>query len=380
MDFPLVTPSEQNPGLGRGCAVRVDALCLARLDALRLLKRNTQALSTHSRGLLVLSNAVTKRCLCTLGLDLVLALVAFAMGNKTDVLAVECGDEVIPVRDLDTAVAVRLVGLGEHVGLNLLKQHGDLLGDVVDVDSATCVVLVVYVTARGRNNTLLGILGTELDTKRNTLELPVVELPSGGVALTVVGLDADTSLDQAVVNALDLAVQLFLSLRSHLGVDANGDEDDLDLGDAGRNNHTTVVTVGQDHDTDGASSETPRVLPYVNVLGLAALLGVGVLYGNVEHLGEVLSKHVRCGGLDTTSGGGDETLDCCCVISSGKLLVDCLGTLDDRNRQQVLVDLGVPLKDLQDLFISLLLGQVGCVTLLPQELTRSNEWHRVCRR
>ena len=82
--------------------------------------------------------------------------------------------------------------------------------------------------------------------------------------------------------------------------------------------------MGQDHDTDGTGGQAPRVLPDVNVLCLAALLGVGVLNCDVEHLGEVLSKAVRCGGLDTTTSGRDESFDCRCVIGTGELFVDGL--------------------------------------------------------
>ena len=107
--------------LGRSLAIRVDALGLAGLDTLGLVEGNAQTLCTHGRSLLVFGNAISECCTRTLRLDLVFTLVALAVGNKNDVLAVQGGDEVIPVGKLDTVVPVSLVSLFEHVFLDLLE-------------------------------------------------------------------------------------------------------------------------------------------------------------------------------------------------------------------------------------------------------------------
>jgi hypothetical protein len=58
------------------------------------------------------------------------------------------------------------------------------------------------------------------------------------------------------------------------------------------------------------------------------------------------------------------------------LLVGLL-SLDNGNGQQVLVDIGVPVKDLKHLGASCILAKVGSVALLPQELSSTEEGSRV---
>jgi len=74
---------------------------------------------------------------------------------------------------------------------------------------------------------------------------------------------------------------------------------------------------------------------------------------DAEHLCEVLSQAVRSGRLHTTACCRDEGFDGRGVEPSCKLLVDH-GTnlaLEDRDTQQSLVNLGIQIQDLQDLFI-----------------------------
>lgn len=163
-----------------------------------------------------------------------------------------------------------------------------------------------------------------------------------------------------------------------LCIDANRDNNDLDLGDPRRNDQSTVISVGQDHDTNGSGRKSPRILPYVNVLRLAGLLCVGVLHGDVEHLGEMLAKAVRGSGLDATTSSRDETFDSGGVVGTRELLVDGLGTLDNRDRKQILVHIRVPVQNLKDLITRLLLCKMCSMAFLPQKLARSNEGHGVC--
>jgi hypothetical protein len=151
----LVASTEENPLLGRGGAVGVDAFGLALLDAVGLIERNAQRFRAHGRGLLVLRNTITQSGARTLGLDLVFTLVTLAVGNKDNVLAVERGDKVIPAGELYAVIAVLLVCALEHVLLDLLKKLRYLLGKVVNIDGTTRSILVGNVTARCGNNTLL---------------------------------------------------------------------------------------------------------------------------------------------------------------------------------------------------------------------------------
>lgn len=287
------------------------------------------------------------------------------MGDENDVLGVESGDNVIPLLDLEAVLAEGDFGLVVHILLNGLEKLGDLGGELGDGDGA----LLAGVAAGVADDVLGGILGTELNTKGNTLELPVVELPGGGVALAGVHVGADASLlegGEELVNLLHVRVLL---LSGHLGGEADGDEDGLDLGDTGREDQTLVVTVDHDHDTDDTGRETPRVLPDVDVL---ALLG-GILDGNVEHLGEVLAQAVRGGTLDTTAVGGNVALDGGGVVTTSELLGLGLAATDDGDGEELLVNTGVELEDLENLLTGGLLGKVGGVTLLPHELTGTEE-------
>lgn len=87
------------------------------------------------------------------------------------------------------------------------------------------------------------------------------------------------------------------SLCSH----SDRNHDNLDFGDPGRNDETATISVGKNHDTNGASGQTPRILPNVHMLRLSIFLGNGILHGDVEHFGEVLAKAMRSGCLNSTS-------------------------------------------------------------------------------
>jgi len=135
--------------------------------------------------------------------------------------------------------------------------------------------------------------------------------------------------------------------------------------------------MSQDHDTNGARCQAPRVLPNMDVFRLASFLSLGVLHSNVEHLREVLTKCVRRGRLDTPAGGRNEAFDSGGVVGTGELLVHGLGALDDRHGEKLLIHIRVPVQDLQDLFASILLCEMCRMTFLPEEFSRPNERHWV---
>jgi hypothetical protein len=102
-------------------------------------------------------------------------------------------------------------------------------------------------------------------------------------------------------------------------------------------------------------------------------LVVGVLDGDVEHLGEVLPEAVRRAALDSATGGGDEALDGGGVEAAGELLLLRLDSGDDGNGEKLLVDATVQLEDLEDLGVGFGLGLERRVALLPEELARAEE-------
>ena len=362
----LVRAAEHAPLLSKTGALRVQALGLALDQTLGLLKGNAEGLHAH-RGSLLGLGALSSLVRAASGelLDLVLAVGDKAVRDENDVLGVESGDDVLPLLDLEAVLAERSLGLVVHVLLDGLEELGDLGGELGDGDGA----LLAGVAAGVRDDVLGGVLGTELDAEGNTLELPVVELPGGSVALTSVDVGADTGLlegGEELVNLLHVCVLL---LGRHLGGEADGDEDGLDLGDTRREDETLVVTVDHDHDTDDTGGQTPRVLPDVDVL---ALLG-GILDGDVEHLGEVLAQAVRGGTLDTTAVGRNVALDGGGVVTTGELLGLGLATTDDGDGEELLVDASVELENLENLLAGGLLGKVGGVTLLPHELPGTEE-------
>ena len=186
-----------------------------------------------------------------------------------------------------------------------------------------------------------GIFGPKLEAQRHALELPVVELPAGRVALAHVCLDADGLGAQGDGDGGELAVQFCALVVARLGGYANGDEDGLDVGNARRDHEALVVGVHEHHDADGAGRQAPGVLPDVDRGLLLAFLAAGVFDGDVEHLAKVLAQAVAGGGLDTASGGGDEAFNCGGVVCAGKLLFDRLLALDHRHGKELLVDVCV---------------------------------------
>lgn len=205
------------------------------------------------------------------------------------------------------------------------------------------------------------------------LELPVVVLEAGRVAVTEVGLGLDARLDEVLGDAVRLVVELVAQLVARLGRDARRDDDDLELGDARGEDEALVVAVDHDHDAERARREAPRVLPHVQLVAA----GVGrVLDRDVEHLGEVLAEAVRRAALDAATRRRDEALDRGRVEAAGKLLLLRLDTGDDGDGEELLVHAAVQVEDLEHLLVGLGLGLERRVALLPQELARAQE--RLC--
>ena len=97
----------------------------------------------------------------------------------------------------------------------------------------------------------------------------------------------------------------------------------LQAGHFRRQHQPLVVPMYHDHDTDTPGGEAPAVL--VDELLLATLR---VLVGDVKHLAEVLPQVVTGGSLDRPAGRADVSLHCGRVVTTSKLLLLSLLTLD----------------------------------------------------
>ena len=194
----------------------------------------------------------------------------------------------------------------------------------------------------------------------------MVELPARVVVVPVVNLGAHAERQQLTHNFL----RLLNDLRSFF-LAGDRHHDDLGRRHAWRQDEAFVVTVPHDHHSDAPGGQSPRVLPGELLLSLL------VLEPNIEHLAEVLPQTVRGRALDSSSVGRDEALDGRRVVAAGELLELTLLAFDDRDRQEVFVDLGVEVEDLPDLDCGLLQGRVGGVAFLPEELAGPEEGGRV---
>lgn len=92
----------------------------------------------------------------------------------------------------------------------------------------------------------------------------------------------------------------------------------------------------------------------------------------------MLTKTVGCRGLNTPACGWNETFDGSGVVGARELLVHGLCALYDGNSQQILVDVRVPVENLQNLRTCIFLGEMRSMAFLPEEFARSDEGHGIC--
>lgn len=123
-----------------------------------------------------------------------------------------------------------------------------------------------------------------------------------------------------------------------------------------------------DHGANRAGRVAPRGLPDL----LRFVLFVEV--GHIEHLGEVLTKHVAGSTLDATTRAGNVKFDGSGAIGTGKGLILGFATLDDGNGEQFLVAFSVDFQNLKCELLHVLFSSVSSVTFLPQEFSSADEW------
>lgn len=205
------------------------------------------------------------------------------------------------------------------------------------------------------------------------LLFPVVELPARSVPIAQICLGADIGTAKALSELLAFIINSFALLVGRLRSDATRHYNDLDTSYPWRKDKPFIITVDHDHNTNGSGRQTPGILPNVD-LAFADRV-VRVLYEDIKHIriGEVGSKAVRGGALNTTTRGGDETFDSGCVEATSKFLLFGLDTGNDRNRKQFLVYTAVEVKDLQDFSVRLFTRKVSGMAFLPEELSGPKE-------
>ena len=225
------------------------------------------------------------------------------------------------------------------------------------------------VAARGGDVAACGLAGAEFQPEGHAFEFPFVEFFAGGVAVAEVGVDAEGGVvSECGGDCGDLVVQGFFLGVGGFGGDADGDDNDLALGDAGGDDEAFVVGVGHDHDADGAGGEAPGILEDVE-FGGGAGFGGGGFDLDAEHFAEVLAEVVGRAALDAAACGGDVAFDGGGVVGAGEFLFFGLVPADDGDGKEVFVDGGVEFEDLADFLGGGFFGQVGRVAFLPVEFT-----------
>jgi hypothetical protein len=284
--------SKHAPLLGQTGALGVDALGLAGDNALGLIEGNAERLGAHAGSSGVLGHPrVLLRLAGAEFLDLILALLCETVRDDTNVLVIEGGGEIIPVGDELAMSAELVICTLVQILVDGLEQSRNRGGQLIDGNSRLAI-LTGNVTTSGRDEATSGLARTEFNTQRDTTKFPVVELPAGGVAFSLVAIGTDTCSLQGGDKAVDLIVELLPLLIGSLGSDTDRDDDRLGLSNARRKDQTAVVTVDHGHDTQSTGGQTPRVLPDVKRRLLLIRLGRWVLDGDSEHLAEVLAKTV----------------------------------------------------------------------------------------
>mmetsp|Transcript_16181 Transcript_16181/g.33201 ORF Transcript_16181/g.33201 Transcript_16181/m.33201 type:complete len:762 (+) Transcript_16181:84-2369(+) len=356
----LVGSPPQHPALG----LQPGSEALGPLRQLRLIERDAQGLGRDGgRRPLVLALLAPGRqgLLPGFVLDPLLPVFMFAAapGGQDQVVLLQLRDELLPLGDLGDVLVPRGLGLGEHGRLDAVHHPLDRVGQHVQL----VIGLLAAVTDHDARLLALHVAGTHLDPDRHALLLPVVVLPPGVVHFAVVELGAQARGLEGCEDLVAVGTEL---LHGALLAD-DGNDDGLKGCDGGGKDEAAVVAVDHDHDPDGSGGEAPGRLP--RDLGFPLL----VLVLDVEHLAEVLPQVVGRGALDGSAGHGDVGLDGGGLIPARELLLLGLVPRDDGHGEEVLVDAAVQLQRLPDHDVGVVVGCVGRVSLLPEELAGAQE-------
>ena len=140
----------------------------------------------------------------------------------------------------------------------------------------------------------------------------------------------------------------------------------LDRRQVRRQDESVIIGVGHDERTHQTGRDTPTRSPYI----LVFILFIEELY--VEGLGEVLTEEMGGTGLQGLTVL-HHSLNTIRIECSGEALVRRLDTFDDRNSHYVLRKVRIDIEHLSCVVLGFLFGSMGGVSLLPEELSRTQE-------
>ena len=241
----------------------------------------------------------------------------------------------------------------EHVALDGLEKLRELFLDLVERDND----LLAGVAANKDCLVVGKILGTDLDTDRNTAHLLLGELEAGRL-VGVVHLDADICRKTVAksVSGVENAFLLLLDRNDHR----------LNRCYQRRKHEAGVVAVHHDDGTDHSRGHAPAGLVSVDEF----IFLIRVL--DTERAGKSVAEVVARAGLQRLAVV-HEGLDRVGRLGAGKFFLVGLAALDHRDRQELLAEVRVDVEHLLGAGLRLLSGRVDRVTFLPQKLHGAEE-------
>ena len=246
-------------------------------------------------------------------------------------------------------------------GLDLGEQGDDALGQAVLGDEALAVAAGDVAACQG-DRALFDVFGADFDAHGHALDFPFVELKARSEVFALVDFEADRALP-AGGDALDgVHHEGFLGV-----VFVNGDDDDLDGGQARWHNQTVVVAVGHDECADEARADAPAGGP-------GELDGIGLVgERDVEGFGEVLAQVVGRAGLQgaTVLHHGFDAVG---AQGAGELLAVGFEAAQNGQGHFFFDEVGIDvIEDHQRFGLGLGLGGMDGVTFLPEEFGGAQE-------
>ena len=247
-----------------------------------------------------------------------------------------------------------LLGLVVHLLLHQFKLLGGLGLHVLELDGDLLAVGAAHQDALA----VLQISRAALHPQGHALHLILGALPAHGV-VGLVGLHPEAGL-------LEPLLQRRRALEDAGLVLGDGQDDDLDGSDLGREHQAVVVAVGHDNRADHPGGAAPGGL--VGVLELVVPAGEGDAVGAAE----LIAKVVGGGALERLSVL-HHALDSIRCLGAGKLLLVGLAAGHHGDGQNVFKEVGIAAKLLHGLVLGFLGGLVDGVSLLPPELAAPQE-------
>mmetsp|Transcript_21230 Transcript_21230/g.38548 ORF Transcript_21230/g.38548 Transcript_21230/m.38548 type:complete len:212 (-) Transcript_21230:2026-2661(-) len=176
----------------------------------RLFKRNAQRLGgKRSRGAFIFFSFSMKLqrffTRCFLYPLFPVGMLSTTPRSQNQIVLFEIGDKVFPFRHLYQVLITNLFCLFKHAVLNILKFLLQRLAESLH----THVELLAIVTKNDTSLLLLYITGTNLNTNRHTLLLPMIVLPSRIVHCSIVKLGSNTSSLEIFQNGFAVGISFF---------------------------------------------------------------------------------------------------------------------------------------------------------------------------